>query len=62
MPDEKHKIMIALEEEFHTAVRNAISSWENRTGVYIRSIKYYKDTMHESLEILTELSLGKGIR
>jgi hypothetical protein len=62
MPDEKHKVMIELEENFHTGLRSAISSWEARTGVYITSIKYCKDSMRESLEVNTELTLSKGIR
>ena len=62
MPDEMHKVMAEFKDNFYTEIRNAISSWEARTGVYITSIKYHKDTMHESLEVHTELTLSKGIR
>ena len=62
MPDEKHKVMVEYEENLTSGIRSAISSWEARTGVYITSIKYHKDTMHDSLEVNTELTLSKGIR
>jgi hypothetical protein len=59
VPDKKKtETMANIELELHTSIRDIISEFEGRTGMWITKIDYHKSSIREKLKVDLNLTLG----
>jgi len=57
-PNEKHELLKVRETELHEQLHRVIDMWEENNGIWVTSVKYFKNSGRKSLTIETALILS----